>query len=288
MTQTDKQLARAARDERRAEAREKARQLREQQLRQARRRRLLLQSAVVGAVLAVLGVIVLVIATSVRPPIGNPANLGSDGIVLTGAEGVVSAVRSAPLPPGTAPRPWTGAETGVPHITLYVDYHCPHCNEFERVYGGTIASWLEDGKIALEVHPVSIVGTPYSSRSANAAVCVAAEAPDSFFAFHQRLFEAFPADGAQPDAAAVTALAGEAGATSGAVGRCIREGDYGSWVSAATARAAQNPALHSDAGRFGTPTVLINGERLADLGSFVTAVQLGLNGALNSAPGAAG
>jgi len=161
-----------------------------------------------------------------------------------------------------------GAAADVVVVSVYVDYMCPYCGQFEQVNGPTLDQLRGDGTIVVEYHPVSILddaslGTAYSTRAAAAAALVADQAPEAFVAFNTALFATQPAENtAGLTDAEIAALARGAGVPE-AVASTIESGAYlagpGSfvnWVGAATDRAAQ------DLGRLATPTVLIDGAPL--------------------------
>src|SRR5690606_36950998 len=82
-------------------------------------------------------------------------------------------------------------------VDIFVDFQCPVCKNFEEQFGPQLEKAAEDGKITLAYHPIAILdrysqGTEYSSRSANAAVCVAESAPDKYLDFAQTLFDNQP------------------------------------------------------------------------------------------------
>ncbi|MCU1436948.1 MAG: hypothetical protein JWP66_35, partial [Naasia sp.] len=70
---------RPSKNDRREAAREKARQLREEQKKRERRNRVLLGGGIGIGVLAIIAIVVFVIFTSIRPAGPGPANMASDG-----------------------------------------------------------------------------------------------------------------------------------------------------------------------------------------------------------------
>jgi protein-disulfide isomerase len=143
-------------------------------------------------------------------------------------------------------------------ISLYEDFQCPHCRTFEQTMGPMLNKLVDSGAVALDYHMVAILDTPtnnnYSTRSANAAYCVAEEdtspMKDAFRRFHGALFAQQPAEGSPaPDNAALTETARQAGVTGG-VAECIDKGNFDEMVDGLAAAAGINS----------TPSVRINGE----------------------------
>lgn len=258
--------ARPSKNERRAEAREKARQLRHEQEKKERRTRLLLQGGVALAAVAIIAVIALVLVNSVRPEGPGPRNMASDGIRI--GEGF-AVIPTPALDAGDRPVVSEANPEGVVDIQIVVDYLCPICREFEEANADFIRTLVESGAATVEFRPISILtgrsaGTEYSLRAANAAACVANFTPNSFFAFNARLFEEQPEEGTPGlDDARLIELAGGAASASSALEECITERTFSSWVKAATTRAQTGPLAIRDVeveGIIGTPTIFVNGQ----------------------------
>jgi len=249
---------RLTKNERREQAREQARLLREEARKKEKRNRILLQSGIVVGVLAVVAVIALVIVNSVRPAGPGPANMASDGVVIQAGGEVL---RTPALEPGETPAPAptpTGSE--VIQIQVFVDYMCPFCGQFEATNAEYLRSLVESGAASLEILPISFLdrssmGTAYSTRAMNAVGCVADQQPDSVLRFHELLFEnqpPEPSEGLTNDQ--LVEFAREAGAKSASVESCIREQRFKDWTEAATDRSM------GERGVGGTPTVYVNGQ----------------------------
>lgn len=149
-------------------------------------------------------------------------------------------------------------------VDIYEDYLCPACKQFEQVYGDEVTTALNDGQAKVNYHHISILddrSNPpgYSSRAGNAALCAADAA--IFPAYHDRLYGDQPGQGAAGRTVEeLTALGTELGAT-GDFGGCVgRQADTQA-IADATGAAAGNPAV-APGGRFGTPTVLVNGAKI--------------------------
>lgn len=120
---------------------------------------------------------------------------------------LVAMMNNQATDPGTAPTVSTVDETtgaitfgdGPDTVATWVDFMCPYCGQFEESEGKTITELVDEGKITLEVHPVSILdrlsqGTEYSSRSASAMYAVANADPDNAYAFFRALYDNQPAE----------------------------------------------------------------------------------------------
>lgn len=140
-------------------------------------------------------------------------------------------------------------------VSLYEDFLCPHCRDFEQKYGPTINQLIDSGAIRADFYMVAILDSPsnqnYSSRAANAAYCVADENKEAFRRFHAALYAQQPGESGTsfPDDKQLIEVARQAGA-GGTVPDCINKGKYLSMVD----------GLASAAGIQSTPTVKINGE----------------------------
>lgn len=252
---------------RRDEARERARAAREKAQARRRRNRTLTISGIIVGGLAVVSAIVLVIANSVAPAGPGPRNMASDGILLHGVSGKIEAVRTAAIPEGGKPTA-TKQDDSVANITLYTDYMCPYCNQFETAQMTQIKQWVEDGSATLELHPFNLLdssslGSKYSTRSAAAAACVANSDPDDFLAFNSSLYENQPSEGTRGlTNDKLVSLAKAAGATSPTVADCITSQKFAGWVADATNRVLNDEIPNSSLDKLtGTPTVIVNGKQ---------------------------
>lgn len=256
--------ARPSKNDRREAAREKARQLREEQKRRERRNRVLLFSGIGVAAVAIVVIIGLIIINSIRPPGPGPANMASDGIKV----GVgLKAVQTPALPAGSSPVPSAANPPNVVDIQLYVDYLCPFCGQFETTNAKQLQTWVTEGSATLEIHPIAILnansqGTKYSTRAANSAACVANLSPDAFFAYNSLLFTKQPKEntpGLSDDE--LIKLTAQAGVTSPAeIASCVKAGTFNAWATDATTRALKGPLPNTSVQKVtGTPTVIVNG-----------------------------
>jgi protein-disulfide isomerase len=143
-------------------------------------------------------------------------------------------------------------------VSLYEDFLCPHCGEFEQKFGPTIGQLIDSGAIAADYYMVAILDQPsndnYSSRAGAAAYCVADESKDAFRRFHAALYAQQPGEttASFPDNARLIEIARQAGAA-GSVPDCINKGKYVPMVQGL----AQATQIQS------TPTIKINGQDFA-------------------------
>jgi protein-disulfide isomerase len=259
---------RLTKNQRREAAREKARQLRDQQKKKEKRNRVLLQGGIILGSLAIIAVIALVLVNSVRPAGPGPENMLSGGIRIGPGFEVVE---TAAMEPGATPTPTPEEEDAETiDIQIFQDYFCPVCGAFDAANREQIGSLIEGGAVTYEVHPISFLdraslGTRYSSRAANAAACVADKSPNSFWDFDQAMFENQPPEqtAGLSDDQLVDIVLGIEGITAGDdIEDCIRDEEFKNWVTDITAYAQNFGVPGTDVTAIqGTPTVLVNGVR---------------------------
>ena len=278
---------RPTKNEKRQEAREKARAMREEQSKRAKRNKLLAQVGWAVGVLGVISIVTVLIISSLRPPGPGPANMQSDGIKIGAG---VQGIQTPALLPDELPVPSELNADGVPAISIFLDYSCPACAQFEAAYAPILRTWLENGTATVEYHPLSFrdaqtAGTRFATRAANAAACVADQDPDSFFDFNTLMFENQPV---APERYELTDqqmvdIAGASGVQDlETLSTCIEDETFSNWVGQATARAMSTgpvPVKNSEIPLVkGTPSVLVNGKEFqpqvhGDLQSFVASLE---------------
>jgi protein-disulfide isomerase len=266
---------RKSKAERTAEAREKAREIREAQLKKDKRNKLLIGWGIVVAVVAILAIVALVVSSNIRnnAPVADegptPANGNiHGGVTLLANSEVVKSdpatvnVKDVPSKPETPPAevkaPGAEAEAGKPvKVVVYIDFICPVCKRFETTYGESLTNLRNEGKISLEYRPLGFLDlqstTNYSSRAANAAACVVNESPEKYSDFVNALFEKQPAEGsAGLSDDDLKKMATDVGAKS--IDTCVEEKKYRPYVKVATQEAAA-------IGVTGTPTAFVDGKQ---------------------------
>lgn len=212
-------------------------QLREQQQREKsaeKRRRTLKMVAVIVAVLVVVGAVIVVVSRQ-----------GGDGAA---AEPVTVGKKSAPAT-----------------LTVYEDFRCPACGQFEKRFSSTIRGLEKDGRLRTEYHLVTIIDSNMrgtgSMNAANAALCAADEG--RFAQYHDVLFENQPEeqDDAFADDKLLIGLAKKTGGLTGAqFEKCVTGGKN-------EQRVKKSDTAFEESGHQSTPTVLLDGESLYGEGS---------------------
>ncbi len=222
--------------QRKQEARQKAAQMRLEAERAQRRRRVAIAS---GAVVALLAVVLTV------------------GLVIRSATSGSGVTATAPSGASTTGAITVGKDNAPVTVDLYLDYQCPACKAFEDANATMLASMQQEGAIKVAYHPIAILdrmssGTNYSTRAANAAMCVADQAPGAFETFTHQLFVNQPAEGAEGlgDEELVT-IATAAGAPA-QTRACIEDQQFKTYVGQVT-------DLAREAGLPGTPWVKVDG-----------------------------
>ena len=293
MSNTDKKLSK---NERRAAARERARELHEARLRKEKRNRALTIGGIVVAAAAVVVVVVLVIVNGIRPSSPGPENMASDGIVIGAG---LQAERTPAIPVDGDATPTEQTDEHL-QIVIYQDYMCPHCGTFDQTNGDTIRDLVNGGLATVEIHPMaymdrSSLGSKFSTRATNAAACLAEQAPDSFFDWNELMFANQPeqmTQGLSDDE--MLAFMEQAGAdVTPELTDCVKGLQFESWTSDAAVRAASEPVPYTVEGADEviadrTPTILVNGRQylgpLTDAAvfqQFLQAVQGELEGTSN-------
>jgi protein-disulfide isomerase len=259
---------RLTKDQRRDYARELARLEREKRQKAQARNRILIRAGVTVAIVGVLGAIAGGVWLATRPEGPGPANMLSDGILLTGADGEITPVETDAIPAKGEPVPTDPTEypDALFRIVTYIDFGCPFCNLFETTNSDQIEELVRSGSATLEVHPIEILddrflSSRYPSRAANAAACVAAFEPSSFLDVSDALFANQPQEGtAGLSNGEIIDVVKGAGVESGDVESCINNESYRGWVQLASERATEGPLPNTDVEAVtGTPTIIVNG-----------------------------
>lgn len=275
---TPQNKRKSTRAERTVEAREKSRQIREEQQRKEKRNRLLVRWGVVAAVVAIIAVVALIVSQNVRSQIPDEgptaANTNEYGGVVVGADNEVLTTDPAGhispddlpdevptpnengviIPPGVE----ASGEGEPVRVVLFEDLQCPACKQFEEVYGAHLEELRNSGDITVEYRIISILdhvsSTNYASRAANAAACVVDQSPENYPAFLDTMYANQPPEDGGPGLSndELVDLAEEVGAPD--LSDCIEGDKFRPAVQLQTQRAGIY-------GVSGTPTAFVGGEK---------------------------
>ncbi|MFJ8646694.1 thioredoxin domain-containing protein [Streptomyces sp. NPDC093546] len=226
-------------------ARERLQKEREQQKARDRRRRTLLVSAAVVGVLGLAAVVGVIAANT------GDKNDGSGDGPVTAPSGAAGKDGLA-IPAGATDAPST--------LTIWEDFRCPACAQFENAVRDTVHELTESGQVKVEYHLATIIdgnmGGTGSLNAANAAAC--AQDAGKFVPYHDVLYQNQPPepdDAFAKDDRLFELAAKVPGLDTPAFRSCVAEGKHDGWVN----KSAQ--AFREGDFR-GTPTVLLNGESI--------------------------
>mgnify|MGYP000234562452 CR=1 FL=1 len=262
--------SRQTRSEQREATREKARAMREANARKERNKSAALRVSLVVGILAVIGLIAAAIIGGISQQAATatgPANMLYDNGIKIGANLEAFTKTQTPAP---TPAPTAGAT--VPNIQIYLDYQCPICESFEQGNADQLRQWVKAGVATVEFHPISFLdgrGSPntYSSRAANAALCVANYSPNQFFDFSSLLYAHQPAEGTPgPENNVLVQRTTEVKVQNASkIADCINNKTYGKWLESTTNTVLGSGYKVKGAtfGVTGTPTIVVNGKQYA-------------------------
>ena len=245
---------RLSKEERRSAAREKARLLREQEERRAKRNRILIIVGIV-AVIALVSLVIVKIVTS-----GNTTDTGSYDGKARSAE-LANVGDDYGITIGKSGEALPAPNEDLPNVGIFADLMCPHCVELERASADAYAKYIPEGQVSTVHYPVQIMGTDFSKYGTAALFYVATFAPEQYEKFHDELFNRsyqiiIENSAEMPTAAEIADLAAKVGVPEDVVNdlpASIVADDWQKEVEAATEK-------FRDAGWTGTPTVTIDGK----------------------------
>ncbi|HEX5017160.1 MAG TPA: thioredoxin domain-containing protein [Actinomycetes bacterium] len=151
-------------------------------------------------------------------------------------------------------------------VTLWEDFQCPNCKDFEAENGAMLDRLVTDGDITLTIHPLSFLdsslGNDSSVQAANAFGCAADAGEEPALAFHQTVYANQPPENPGTPAWSTDDLVGwgqDVGISDDSWESCVNDVTYEGWVT-------QVQASMTNEGITGTPTAFVNGEKV-QLGS---------------------
>jgi protein-disulfide isomerase len=238
--------------QRREAARERARQLKLEQERRARRNKILAIVAIVAGVALVVGVIGYIVYQGTKSPMDEydgpiPENVESDGSINVGSDGAAGSTTD-----------------GAKRVEVYADFTCHYCADFEEANGADLNELTLDGTVQYNMRPIAFLDSSgdfsgYASRAIEGLYLVADGAPELVLQANSALFslwtdnlEEIQSTGQQPtDQQIIDTLVG-IGVPEDVAGR-LDDHEYQELVDAVTNQAASD-------GISGTPTIFIDDE----------------------------
>ncbi|EPH44517.1 thioredoxin domain-containing protein [Streptomyces aurantiacus] len=225
-------------------ARERLAEERERQKARDKQRRVILVSAAVVGVLALAAVGGLLAANA-----GDDDNKKETAGPVVAPKGASGDDKLAiPL----------GKDSAKSRLTVWEDFRCPACKQFEDGYSSTINELAAKGQLKAEYHLATLIdgnmGGSGSLHAANAAAC--AQDAGKFAPYHDELFKNQPPepDDAFADNGKLIDLAGKVdGLVTDTFKKCVNDGEHNSWV-------AKSQEAFGKANLRGTPTVLLDGK----------------------------
>jgi protein-disulfide isomerase len=213
-------------------ARERARLAAEQAAARKRDQRILIAVIVGFVLLAVAAGIGFQAWRTNRSPSAAPStSVSASPVTITNGQPIV-------LGPSEAPAT----------ITLYEDFHCPHCAQFEEQFGPVITQAQQSGAARVELYPMAFIDDG-SVAAANALACAA----EAGFGqnYYMGLFANHTLQWSDQQLIELAAKAG--GSPTEAFQTCVTDKAHADWVASIGAAAEKNGVTQ-------TPTVFINGE----------------------------
>jgi protein-disulfide isomerase len=172
------------------------------------------------------------------------------GAVINQQRGEDKAVDAKPITVGKRSAP--------AKLTVYEDFRCPACGQFERNFRSTIRGLEKKGKLKAEYHLVTIIddnmGGSGSLKAANAAVCAKDEG--KFRRFHDVLYRHQPSernDAFASDKTLIKLAKKVKGLDGPRFRKCVTGGEHNGWVK-------KTGSAFKKSGYQATPTVLLDGK----------------------------
>ncbi|MFP7697302.1 thioredoxin domain-containing protein [Trueperella sp. LYQ143] len=179
---TSKNAQTLTKKERREQAREKNRILREQEAKRRKRNKMLVIGGCVVALLVIIGVIVQIFAKNTG---ASEDDFGSYNGSARPAElaNVTKDYGIDVSPDGMAGVSVSGLNT----ISIYSDYTCHGCQNLEKGYSQKFHALASQGKLNFRLYPVATLGNELSDDATAAMFYVATYAPQKAWAYSDAL-----------------------------------------------------------------------------------------------------
>ena len=221
----------------------------EAEYRAARSRRMTVYGSTFGIVL--LAVVLAIVVNQAMVPSAPP--LTPTAAVSDTTGGVASADAMA-VPIGEAAAPVK--------LTVYEDFRCSACGQFEKDYQSAYKALVKAGTVQLLIHPVDLIdnveGGSGSLTAGNAAAC--AQNAGKFEDYHDVLYANQPAESDDAFASTATLISYAkqvSGLDTASFESCVKSGKYDAWI-----KQNYRDLEQIDGNSTATPTLLANGTKL--------------------------
>lgn len=184
-------------------------------------------------------------------------------VVIIGVGWLVQSQRDSSGEPSAAPQGATeeyglvvGPDDADSRVVVYEDFLCPACGAFEQVTVQQFEQLTDQGTVQVEYRPFELLTQgDYSKRATNAfAAVLDAHGPEIAKEYHDLLYANQPQEtGSLPDEDWLIDLAEEAGADPEQITQPIEDMAFEDWVENATDHASKD-------GVRATPTIRVDGE----------------------------
>lgn len=182
----------------------------------------------------------LVVGASVLASIGLVVGVGFalQGQPVTAADGPSTAIFDGGIRVGKGLQVIAKkdlASNTVPNIVIYEDLQCAGCEVFSAPNMAQIRELVTSGSYTVEFHLISYLDgksvNEYSSRAANALLCVADKSPKNFFDFNEALITNVPdVATAGPSNEELAVLASKLGVSEPSTIECIKKPIFSTWA----------------------------------------------------------
>lgn len=141
-------------------------------------------------------------------------------------------------------------------MSLYEDFRCPHCQDFESSVGGKMSELIRHHKLTVKVYPLTFVDPKGASTStANAFACSAQAGFGP--AYRSGLFANHKLDWTDDQLVDLGRDIDAHKAKSSGFAACVRHTEHRGWLDSIATAAHRNKVKE-------TPTVFINGHRKSE------------------------
>jgi protein-disulfide isomerase len=221
----------------------------EAEYRFARNRRAAVYGSSFGIVVlaVVLAIIVNYALVPSAPPLAPTA-------AIADTTGGVSSADAMAIPIGNSDAPVK--------VTVYEDFRCSACGQFESGYQSAYKALVKADKVELLIHPVDLIdnneGGSGSLAAGNAAAC--AQNAGKFEAYHDVLYANQPAESDDSFASASTLISYAkqvSGLDTPTFESCVKSNKYDGWI-----KQNYRDLEQIDGNSTATPTLLANGTKL--------------------------